>query len=102
MYILNPTLNDENIKNINNIIKDIFLNKGKIFNFEDAKLKTLAYPIQKFEKGFYNTLLVEANEKHIEEFNHIANIKEEIIRFILINREGKKYDKQSHSSRQDN
>ncbi|WCA22553.1 30S ribosomal protein S6 [Candidatus Phytoplasma oryzae] len=102
MYILSPNLNDENVKNINDDIKSIFLKKGSVLNFTKPEIKTLAYPIQKFREGLYNSLLVYADNEEIQEFNHKANVSEEIIRFILINREGKKYDKQSYFSRQDN
>ncbi|WIA07498.1 MAG: 30S ribosomal protein S6 [Candidatus Phytoplasma cynodontis] len=103
MYILNPKLSDETIKNINDEIKNIFSQKkGSIVESKEAELKKLAYPIKKFEEGFYNSLLVLADSDIIKEFNHKANVTEEILRFILINREGMKYDKQSYFSRKNN
>ncbi|MDV3198280.1 MAG: 30S ribosomal protein S6 [Vigna little leaf phytoplasma] len=86
MYILNPKLEENHIKKINNDISKIFNNnEGKILDFKiESELKTLAYPIKKFDKGFYNNLLVEANTETINEFNRIANIMEEIIRFIVL------------------
>ncbi|WBL31501.1 30S ribosomal protein S6 [Candidatus Phytoplasma sacchari] len=102
MYVLNPTLSDEKIKSINSSIRDIFLKKGKILEYNKPELKEISYPIKKFKEGFYNSLLVLANNQDIEEFNHKVNVTEEIIRFILINREGKKYDKQSYFSGKDN
>jgi small subunit ribosomal protein S6 len=89
MYILIPTLSDNDIRKINNNIKNIFLKEGKILESKEGELKQMAYAIKNFDKGFYNTLLVETNNKNVSEFNRIANITEEIIRFIVLRKEGK-------------
>lgn len=90
MYILSPKLDENDINKITTNINSIFTKEGKILVSEiESELKTLAYPIQKFDRGFYNNLVVETNQKTINEFNRIANITEEIIRFIVLKKEDK-------------
>ncbi|PQP79791.1 30S ribosomal protein S6 [Candidatus Phytoplasma phoenicium] len=90
MYILSPKLDENDIKKITTNINSIFTKEGKILVSEiESELKNLAYSIQKFDRGFYNNLVVETNQKTINEFNRIANITEEIIRFIVLKKEDK-------------
>lgn len=90
MYILSPKLDKNDINKITANINSIFTKEGKILVSEiKSELKTLAYPIQKLDRGFYNNLVVEANPETINEFNRVANITEEIIRFIILKKEDK-------------
>ncbi|TVY12219.1 30S ribosomal protein S6 [Candidatus Phytoplasma pini] len=85
MYILSPRLDTKDIQNITDNIKNIF-KEGKIFQFKEPELKTLAYPIKKHLKGFYIEILVEADNEMIANFYHILKVKkEDIIRSIVLN-----------------
>ncbi|MGI3136060.1 MAG: 30S ribosomal protein S6 [Candidatus Phytoplasma vitis] len=90
MYILSPVLNEKQIDTVNKNINSIFEKEGQILEYQKAELKELDYPIKKFHQGFYNSLLVKANNDMVKEFNRFMNINtEEIIRYIILKVENK-------------
>ncbi|MDC9031786.1 30S ribosomal protein S6 [Columbia Basin potato purple top phytoplasma] len=84
LYILKPTLNEKQVDEIKNKINSIFEKEDNKLEYQNTELKTLAYPVQKFTQGFYNNVLVKANNDMVTEFNRIANITEEIIRYVIL------------------
>ena len=55
VFILNPVLSDEQIKETVKKFEDLLTGKGaKFVNKEDWGLKKLAYPIQNKKSGFYH------------------------------------------------
>ena len=57
VFILNPVLSDEQIKETVKKFEDLLTGKGaKFVNKEDWGLKKLAYPIQNKKSGFYHLL----------------------------------------------
>ena len=47
-------------------------------------LKDLAYEINDFAKGYYVKFVVNANNEAVAEYDRICNIKEAVIRHILV------------------
>jgi small subunit ribosomal protein S6 len=85
MYIIRPTIESENVKQIVNEINEIFVNyNGQVLELKELGLKDLAYEIDHLRKGYYVWLLVEASTEAIAEFNRVIRIKEEVIRFIVV------------------
>ena len=85
MYIIRPTANEEQIKAVIADIENIFTAKGgKVLSVEEWGLKDLAYEINDFKKGYYVKFVVNANNEAVAEYDRICNIKEEIIRHILV------------------
>lgn len=85
MYIINPTVESEEIKKIVNQFNDIFVSRGSnILELKELGLKDLAYEIDHFKKGYYVWLLVEADSEAVKEFNRVVRITEPIIRFIVV------------------
>jgi small subunit ribosomal protein S6 len=84
MYILQPNLEEKNVTKIIDNVNGVFTKEGKVTELKEIGLKELAYPIQKFQKGYYVWSLVVSSSKAISEFTRIANISEEIIRYIAI------------------
>ncbi|WP_017193356.1 30S ribosomal protein S6 [Vaccinium witches'-broom phytoplasma] len=84
MYILQPNLEEQNVKKIIDNVNGIFTKEGKVAELKEMGLKELAYPIQKFNKGYYVWLLADSNSTVVAEFTRIANISEEIIRYMAI------------------
>ena len=55
VFILNPVLSDEQIKETVKKYEDLLVSKGaKMVSKEDWGLKKLAYPIQNKKSGFYH------------------------------------------------
>nr|WP_017192417.1 30S ribosomal protein S6 [Milkweed yellows phytoplasma] len=84
MYILQPNLEEQNVKKIIDNVNGVFTKEGKVTELKEMGLKELAYPIQKFNKGYYVWLLADAKSTVVAEFTRIANISEEIMRYMAI------------------
>lgn len=85
MYIIRPTLEESAIKAIITDIANLFAVKGgKVLEVNEWGIKELAYEIEDFKKGYYVKFKVEATSEAVDEFDRVCNIKEDIIRHILI------------------
>lgn len=85
MYILRPTLTEDQIKaNVEEINKLFTDRGGEILSEEEWGLKELAYTINDFNKGYYVKFSVNANNEAVAEYDRICNIKETVIRHILV------------------
>ena len=85
MYILKPTLTEENTKAIIEELNKIFTDRNcEILSEEEWGLKELAYEINDFNKGYYVKFTVNADNEAVAEYDRICNIKESVIRHILV------------------
>ena len=85
MYIIRPTVESENIKQIVNSFNEIFVNyNSQVLELKELGLKDLAYEIEHHKQGYYVWLLVQATPEAIAEFNRVVRITEEVIRFIVV------------------
>ena len=85
MYILKPTLTEEEIKANVEELNALFTSRGgEILSEEEWGLKDLAYEINDFAKGYYVKFVVNANNEAVAEYDRICNIKEAVIRHILV------------------
>ena len=85
MYIIRPTLTDEGYQAIIADINALFEAKGgKVLEVNEWGIRELAYEIEDFSKGYYVKFTVEANNEAVLEYDRICNIKEDIIRHILV------------------
>ena len=85
MYILKPTLTEEEIKANVEELNALFTSRGgEILSEEEWGLKELAYEINDFSKGYYVKFTVDANNEAAAEYARICNIKETVIRHILV------------------
>ena len=88
MYILKPTLTEDQIKANVAELNELFTSRGgEILSEEEWGLKELAYEIQDFSKGYYVKFTVNANNEAVAEYDRICNIKETVIRHILVSEE---------------
>lgn len=85
MYIIRPTLTEDGFKAVVAEINNLFVEKGgKVLEVAEWGVKDLAYEINDFKKGYYVKFVVEANNEAVAEYDRICNIKEDIIRHILV------------------
>lgn len=87
MFIVRPTLGEEEIKEVVKNFENILVtNGGKITNFKEYGKRDLAYEINNFKSGYYFLFNVETeNSKAVDEFNRLSLISKEIIRHLIIN-----------------
>ncbi|BAF70273.1 MULTISPECIES: 30S ribosomal protein S6 [unclassified Nitratiruptor] len=91
LFVLKPTLTDEESKAKFEFIKEVIQNNGgEIVATEDLGVRKLAYPIQKFERGHYYIIYFTAPSHTVLELERIYRITEDVIRFLTIKYETKK------------
>lgn len=85
MFIVRPTLSEEEIKGVSKNFANILTENGsKVTNVREMGQRELAYEIKKFKSGYYFVFTVEANDdKGIKEFDRLALISGDIIRHLI-------------------
>ncbi len=85
MFIVRPTLGEEEVKAVVKNFEDILTNNGaKITDSKEMGQRELAYEIKKFKSGYYFVYELEANDdKAIKEFDRLALISNDIIRHLI-------------------
>ena len=85
MFIVRPTLGEEEVKAVVKNFEDILTNNGaKITDSKEMGQRELAYEIKKFKSGYYSVYELEANDdKAIKEFDRLALISNDIIRHLI-------------------
>ena len=85
MYIIRPELDEEAKKALIEEVNNVFVSKAStVEKVSEWGLKDLAYEIKGCTKGYYVLLNVNATAEAIDEFTRVANIKENIIRYIAV------------------
>lgn len=94
MFILKPTLVEDEIKSQIAFFKDIITkNGGEIETCLDMGMRDLAYEIKKNKRGYYFVIYFKAQSSLIIELERNYRINEEILRFIVIKYGSKKEQK---------
>ncbi len=88
MFIVKPTIEDEAANAILESVKSSLESNGaKIKEVKNLGRKELAYEVRTFNNGNYFYIALEGEAKAVKEFDRIANINEDIIRHIVVNKE---------------
>ncbi|MBR5996041.1 MAG: 30S ribosomal protein S6 [Eubacteriaceae bacterium] len=87
MFIVNPNLteeeNDAEIARIQAVIEEA----GEVGSVDKWGKKKLAYPIMKFEEGYFNIIDFKAETKILAELDHVFKVTENILRGIYVRKE---------------
>ncbi len=85
MYIIRPEVAEDARKALIEEVNAIFTSKNStVENVNEWGLRELAYEIKGCHKGYYVLLNVNATVEAVDEFTRVANIKENIIRYITV------------------
>lgn len=85
MYIIKPDLTEDNYKTIIEEMNKIFTDhNSEVVDVKVWGLKDMAYEIDDYRKGYYVLVYVNATPEAVDEYNRIANIREDIIRHIIV------------------
>ena len=93
MFIVRPTLSEEEIKNVaTSFKKTLEANGSKVTSTDEWGQKALAYDMKKgsetYKSGYYFVINIEASDdKATREFNRLSLISNDIIRHIIIKKE---------------
>lgn len=94
MFILKPTLVEEEIKARIDFFKEVITkNGGEIETCLDMGMRNLAYEIKKNKRGYYFVIYFKAQPSLILELERNYRINEEVLRFIVLKYESKKEQK---------
>ena len=85
VFILNPVLSEEQIKETVKKFEDFLISKGaKMISKENWGLKKLAYPIQHKKSGFYHLFEYTAPGEAINDLEVEFKRDERIMRFLSV------------------
>ena len=85
VFILNPVLSEEQIKETVQKFEDFLVSKGaKMVSKENWGLKKLAYPIQHKKSGFYHLFEFTVDGEVIGDFETEFRRDERIMRFLTV------------------
>ena len=82
MFIIKPTLVEEDIKAKIDFFKEVIIkNGGHIETCLDMGMRNLAYQIKKNQRGYYFVIYFKAEPTLIAELERLYGINEDILRF---------------------
>ncbi len=92
VIIIKPSLDEEEINNITQKVKDIIEENGSVTKVEKMGMKKLAYEIKKNKEGYYIIIYFEADPSIILEIERYYRITENIIKFLTVRNDNEKGD----------
>jgi small subunit ribosomal protein S6 len=84
VFILNPTIGDENIKAAVDKFTDLISENGTVVEKNEWGLRKLAYPIKFLEEGYYVLINFQAEPRFVAELDRIFNITDSVLRSLVI------------------
>ena len=86
MYIVRPNIEEDGKKALVERFNGILASEGsEVLEEKDWGKRRLAYEINDFKEGFYNIVRIKTdNNKSTDEFQRLAKINDDIIRYIVI------------------
>ena len=87
IIIINPSLEEQGIKELITKFTDLINNDGKVESVEEMGKRKLAYEIKKHSEGYYYLFTFEANPSFIAELERIYRITDGILKFIVVRKE---------------
>lgn len=87
VIIINPSLEEEGLKNLVQKFSDLINTDGKVESVEEMGKRKLAYEVKKNTEGYYVLINFEANPELITELERNYRIADEVIKFIVVKKE---------------
>ena len=87
VIIINPSLEEQGIKDVITKFTDLINSDGKVENVDERGRRKLAYEIKKQSEGYYVVYTFEANPEFITELERIYRITDSVMKFITIRKE---------------
>ena len=91
VYILKPTLTEEEIEKVIERLSAVIDEKGKVIETQNLGIKKLAYLIKGFEQGYYLIMDFEIDSDKckdgISQIEQRIRTLEDVIKFIVLRKE---------------
>lgn len=87
MYIISPTVDEEQVKALVEKFNNLISEHGEIEKVEEWGRKKLAYEVQDQKEGYYVLLYFKANPEFPTELERNFKINENILKYLILNKE---------------
>ena len=85
IFISPPTMAEDEVEKVVNDVKDIFASRGaEVERIERWGRRRLAYPIKKFDEGWYVLFQVKGNGDAVQEVERRLRISEQVIKYLSV------------------
>ena len=84
IFVINPSLNEEETKQVVERFTDLIDDNGEIEKVDEWGKRRLAYPIQDFTEGYYVYATFESKPDFPAELDRIYKITDAVIRSIIV------------------
>jgi small subunit ribosomal protein S6 len=85
IFILRPTLNDQEISEAIESYRDLLVREGaEMYRHEDLGKKKLAYEIKHFQNGHYAIFQYRAKPSAVNELERTFKISEDLLRYLTV------------------
>jgi len=85
LFVVKPTLTDEETAAAIAKIKDILTKEGaELVATNDMGMRKLAYPVEKNDRGYYTVLFYKGEGTLINELERNLKISEDVIKFLTV------------------
>ena len=85
LFIVNPKTEEGEVETLITQLSDVATNQGaRVVNINRIGRRRLAYPIQKFNEGYYVVLTVEGTGAEIAEVERRMRVTDAVIRYLTI------------------
>lgn len=85
--IINPSLDEQGVKDLSKKFEDLLNNLGKVENVDNMGKKRLAYEINKQREGIYIVYTFDAEPDSIVELERNYRITDNVMKFLTIRKE---------------
>ena len=90
VIIINPSVEEEGMKNIIKTYTDLINKNGKVEKVDELGKKKLAYEVKKNKEAYYVVFTFEAKPDSIAELERNYRIDDQIIKFIVVRKDEEK------------
>ncbi len=89
VYVVRPTVDEQALTAVNERVERyIATNGGEITHRDDWGKRRLAYPILKFNEGFYTVLQLNLPPTSVRELERSLKLTEEVLRYLVVRTDG--------------
>ncbi len=85
IYLVRPTADEQTLAAVNDkVAKFIAGNAGEILKRDDWGKRRLAYPLKKFNEGFYQVLQLNLPATGVRELERSLQLTEDVLRYLIV------------------
>lgn len=88
LYIINPTLEEDEIKNVVEKFKTLIQkNGGEVTDINEWGKRRLAYTVKNMNEGYYVLMQIKAEPAVVQDLERVFKITDEVIRYLITKQE---------------